>query len=130
MKNRKTIASSRMRPNRSGQLAVEVHDADHQHRLAGAGVELHLGAALKQDQRLAHRLQQVVRGQAAGKPRASSARRSPTSSGWTRLNAPEGSRESDDGSTRSRSSPHRDGRDHSAHADTSSQEPCPARGFR
>jgi hypothetical protein len=40
-----------------------VEDPDHQHRLAGARVELHLGAALQEDQRLANCLEQVVRGQ-------------------------------------------------------------------
>ena len=50
-------------PDPARELAVQMHDPDHQHRLAGARVQLHLRAALKQDQRLANRLEQVVGGE-------------------------------------------------------------------
>jgi hypothetical protein len=47
-------------PDALRDLPVRMHHADHQHGLRGAGVELHLGPAVEKDERLAHRLQQVV----------------------------------------------------------------------
>ena len=48
----------------TGELAVDLNEAGHDHGLPGARVELHFGATLKEDQRLAmNRLEQVVRRQ-------------------------------------------------------------------
>ena len=47
----------------AGERAVRVDHHDEQQRLPRGGVLLHLGAAVEKDERLARRLEQVVRGQ-------------------------------------------------------------------
>ena len=56
MKNSVTPTSSLTRSDARGEPAVQRHESHQHHRLSGRRVRPHLGAAAKQDQRLAHGL--------------------------------------------------------------------------